>query len=69
MDVNKEPIKCEVTLFGFMHGCVYFANAGDKSVISTFLDFLDILRSCVDFRVSTEVSRFISQPTKLSPSL
>ena len=27
-------------------------------MISTFLDFLDILRSCVNFRVSTEISRF-----------
>ncbi len=42
IDVNKEFRKCEVTLL----------------VMNTFMDSLGILRSCADFRVSTEASRF-----------
>ena len=42
VDMNKEVSKREVTLL----------------VMSSFLNFLGILRSCVDFRVSTEVLRF-----------
>ncbi len=41
--LHKEFRKCEVTLLA----------------MNTFMDFLGILKSCADFRVSTEVSRFI----------
>jgi hypothetical protein len=52
IDVDKEFRKCEVTLL----------------VMNTFMDFLGILKSCADFRVSTEVSRFNAKPSKLGTS-
>ena len=41
IDMNKEAIKCEVTLLA----------------MNTFMASLGILRICADFRVSIEISR------------